>query len=150
MDCGIGCTGRAPPDYQSGQEIRAAFSPGYQGPTEVYTMPAAGGLPTRRTFDGGTANVAGWTPDGKIPHSTRRFSGLPDAQLAAIDADNLPHATFKGRDAQLEAAILYLKNLIREKPVERPAPPKYPAKSFLCPPEPPAEKRWARAARWAS
>ena len=80
-----------------GQEVRAAFSPdgatiafsaSYEGPTEVYTMPAAGGLPKRRTFDGGTANVTGWTPDGRILYSTRRFSGLPDMQLAAIDADN--------------------------------------------------------------
>jgi len=43
-----------------------AFSASYEGPTEVYTMPAAGGLPKRRTFDGGTANVTGWTPDGRI------------------------------------------------------------------------------------
>src|ERR1041385_7631095 len=27
-----------------------AFSANYEGPTEVYTMPAGGGLPTRRTF----------------------------------------------------------------------------------------------------
>src|SRR5437899_8896198 len=30
-----------------------AFSAEYEGPTEVYTMPLAGGLPTRRTFHGG-------------------------------------------------------------------------------------------------
>jgi tricorn protease len=32
-----------------------AFSAEYEGPTEVYTMPSVGGLPTRRTFEGGTA-----------------------------------------------------------------------------------------------
>src|SRR5512133_2504969 len=42
-----------------GEETHAAFSPdgktiaftaNYEGPEEVYTMPAAGGLPARRTF----------------------------------------------------------------------------------------------------
>ncbi len=80
-----------------GEETRAAFSPdgktiafsaNYEGPTEVYTMPAAGGLPTRRTFEGLAAQVAGWTPDGKVLYSTRRYSTLPDAQLATIDGEN--------------------------------------------------------------
>jgi tricorn protease len=79
-----------------GSETRAAFSPDgqtlaftadYEGPAEVYTMPASGGLPLRRTFEGG-ALVAGWTPDGKVLYSTRRFATLPDAQLATIDAQN--------------------------------------------------------------
>lgn len=79
-----------------GEESRAAFSPdgqtiafsaNYEGPTEVYTMPSSGGLPTRRTFDG-NATVAGWTPDGKILFVTRRYATLPDAQLATIDSEN--------------------------------------------------------------
>jgi hypothetical protein len=53
---------------------------------------------------------------------------------------NLPHATFEGRDAQLEAAIQHLKDLIRDKPIEKPAPPKYPNKSFQYPAGPPAQK----------
>jgi len=60
-----------------------AFSAEYEGPTEVYTMPSEGGLPTRRTFGGGL--VTGWTPDGKVLYSTRRYSTLPDSQLATID-----------------------------------------------------------------
>ncbi len=47
-----------------------------------------------------------------------------------IEVDNLPHATFKGEDAQLEAAIEHLKKLIEEDPRETPAPPAYPDKSF--------------------
>jgi tricorn protease len=43
---------------------------------------------------------------------------------------NLPHATFKGEDAQLQAAIAQLQKLIKEKPIEPPAPPKYPDKSL--------------------
>jgi tricorn protease len=44
--------------------------------------------------------------------------------------DNLPHATFKGEDAQLKAAIVYLQKMIREKPVKVPLPPAYPKKGL--------------------
>jgi tricorn protease len=64
-----------------------AFSANYEGPTEVYTMPATGGLPVRRTFDG-NAVVVGWTPDGHILYATRRYSTLPNAQLVALDLNN--------------------------------------------------------------
>ena len=47
-----------------------------------------------------------------------------------IEVDNLPHATFNGQDAQLDAAIKYLQKLIKEDPREVPAPPAYPDKSF--------------------
>ncbi len=47
-----------------------------------------------------------------------------------IVVDNLPHATFKGKDAQLEAAIAFLKEEIRKHPVDVPEPPPYPDKSF--------------------
>jgi tricorn protease len=44
--------------------------------------------------------------------------------------DNLPHATFEGADAQLEAAVEYLRRRIREVPPAVPEPPPYPDKSF--------------------
>jgi tricorn protease len=44
--------------------------------------------------------------------------------------DNLPFETFKGKDAQLEFAIDYLKKQIKEHPVEQPKTPAYPDKSF--------------------
>ncbi len=47
-----------------------------------------------------------------------------------IEVDNLPHATFKGEDAQLDAAIEHLKKLIEKDPRSVPDPPKYPNKSF--------------------
>jgi len=47
-----------------------------------------------------------------------------------IVVDNLPHATFKGKDAQLEAAIKHLQELIKEDPRTVPPPPKHPDKSF--------------------
>ena len=79
-----------------GEETSPAFSPdgktlaftaNYEGPNDVYTMPATGGLPTRRTYENG-AKVAGWTPDGKILYATERYATLPDTQLATIDSAN--------------------------------------------------------------
>jgi len=77
-----------------GQETNAAISPDgatiaftgeYEGPDEVYTMPVAGGLPERRTWDGSVDVVVGWTPDGRVLYSTRRYSTLPMAQLVSLD-----------------------------------------------------------------
>ncbi len=46
-----------------------------------------------------------------------------------IVVDNLPHGTFKGEDAQLNAAIEHLLMLIEKEPVEVPIPPPPPNKS---------------------
>jgi len=62
-----------------------AFSAQYEGPTEVYVMPLAGGLPKRLTYEGENAQVRGWTPDGRVLYATRHYSTLPDNQLVAID-----------------------------------------------------------------
>jgi tricorn protease len=45
-----------------------------------------------------------------------------------IVVDNLPHATFEGQDAQLEAAVKHLQELIAKDPVEVPKHPPYPDK----------------------
>jgi len=51
--------------------------------------------------------------------------------------DNLPHATFEGKDAQLEAAVAFLQEKIRKEPVVVPVPiPKYPVKVEPAPDEP--------------
>lgn len=47
-----------------------------------------------------------------------------------IEVINLPKATFEGEDAQLDAAIEHLKELIKADPRPVPAPPAYPDKSF--------------------
>jgi len=47
-----------------------------------------------------------------------------------IVVDNLPHATFSGEDAQLDAAIDFLKKKIVAEPVEVPKAPAHPDKSF--------------------
>ena len=50
-----------------------------------------------------------------------------------IVVDNLPHATFKGSDAQLDAAIKHLQEAIAKDPRPVPEPPAYPDKSFRYP-----------------
>jgi tricorn protease len=47
-----------------------------------------------------------------------------------IVVDNPPHTTFEGGDAQLDAAVRYLLEEIRTKPVQVPPAPAYPDKSF--------------------
>jgi tricorn protease len=47
-----------------------------------------------------------------------------------IVIDNLPHSTFNGKDAQLDAAINHLQQLIKEDPRLVPEHPPYPDKSF--------------------
>ena len=47
-----------------------------------------------------------------------------------IVVDNPPHATFNGKDAQLEAAVKHLKELIAKDPRPVPPAPKYPDKSL--------------------
>jgi len=46
-----------------------------------------------------------------------------------IVVENLPHATFIGRDAQLDAAIAYLQKKIAEDPRAVPKPPAYPKRA---------------------
>jgi tricorn protease len=50
-----------------------------------------------------------------------------------IVVDNLPHATFNGSDAQLDAAIKHLQEAITKDPRPVPDPPPYPDKSFRYP-----------------
>jgi tricorn protease len=59
-----------------------AFSAAYEGPTEVYTVSIDGGVPVRQTYEGGNALVVGWSPAGEVLYTTRRFSTLPNTQLA--------------------------------------------------------------------
>jgi tricorn protease len=47
-----------------------------------------------------------------------------------IEVDNLPHATFAGSDAELDAAIQYLREEIRKDPRPVPKAPPYPDKAF--------------------
>ena len=53
-----------------------------------------------------------------------------------ITVDNLPHATFEGQDAQLDAALRYLQEKIKTEPVATPKAPAYPNKALPPPAEP--------------
>jgi tricorn protease len=55
--------------------------------------------------------------------------------------DNLPHATFNGKDAQLEAAVKYLQEQIEKDPRPVPSAPEYPNKAFKFAAEPEKEKK---------
>lgn len=80
--------------------LTLAFTAAYDGSPEIYTLPVAGGTPTRRTWLGARRiAVAGWTPDGRILAATDAFSTLPQVQLFTLDlsrpvtaADRLPLA----------------------------------------------------------
>ena len=80
---------------------------------------------SNRLVDGGIATAAEFGVYG--PEGEWLIEGWgvePD-----IVVDNLPHATFKGEDAQLQAAIDYLKKKIAEEPVDPVLPPPHPDKS---------------------
>ena len=47
-----------------------------------------------------------------------------------IVVDNLPHATFGGQDAQLEAAVEFLRRKLEEEPIEEFVVPEHPDRSF--------------------
>jgi tricorn protease len=69
-----------------------AFTGRYEGPTELYTMPLAGGLPTRRTFETDPSLARAWTPDGMLVYETRAYSGLPRPGLVVLDLETLTRA----------------------------------------------------------
>ncbi len=82
-----------------------AFSASYEGPQEAYVMPLAGGQPRRLSFDGTSARVLGWTPDGKVIYSTLTDSGVTwSTVVASVDPRTLARNVFPLADAN-DAAI---------------------------------------------
>jgi tricorn protease len=84
-DSGVESMARISTDGQT-----VAFVGQYEGPSDVYTLPLAGGIPERRTWNGDSVPVD-WAPDGRLLVSTNRFSTLPDPKLMLLD-------THGGRD----------------------------------------------------
>jgi len=62
-----------------------AFTARYEGPAALYTMPIAGGAPTRWTYDGDAAVATAWTPDGKLVYRTVQYTGIPKNGLVQLD-----------------------------------------------------------------
>ena len=78
-----------------------AFSGEYEGNTDVYVVPAEGGVPKRLTFHPGSDVVLGFCPDGKrvLFRSTRNSYTNRYSQLYTVDFDGgfpkklkIPHA----------------------------------------------------------
>lgn len=62
-----------------------AFSASYEGPVELYTMPLAGGLPQRWTYEQEGSYASGWTPAGELLYATRQYATLPDYQTVSVN-----------------------------------------------------------------
>jgi len=80
-----------------------------------------------RLVDNGIASAAEFGvfgPEGSWPIEWHGVS--PDTTV-----DNLPHETFLGKDAQLEAAVAYLKDRLRREPIPEPILPEYPDRTRL-------------------
>ncbi len=60
-----------------------AFTGQYDGGTEIYLMPTAGGVPRRLTWEGGGMRVWGFTAAGEVLYTG--LDARPGAQLFAID-----------------------------------------------------------------
>ncbi len=76
----------------NGQESQPAVSPDgqwlaftgqYDGGTEIYLMPVAGGLPKRLTWEGGGMRVWGFTAAGEVLYTG--LDSRPGSQLFAVD-----------------------------------------------------------------
>lgn len=82
--------------------------------------------PDNPQLDNGIATAAQlgvYTPEGKW--LIEGHGAVPD-----VVVDNLPHATFTGKDAQLDAAVQLLQKQITADPRPVPPHPPYPDKSF--------------------
>ena len=79
--------------------------------------------------------LSGMDGVGKSTHATELVDELRKqghwAMIPDIEVDNLPHATWKGDDAQLHRAVEYLRQRIAQEPPPRPPAPAYPDKSAL-------------------
>lgn len=68
-----------------------AFTAQYDGGTELYLMPMAGGVPKRLSWEGGGMRVWGFSPTGEVIYSG--LDGLPGGQLFAVDPKTLNRRT---------------------------------------------------------
>ncbi len=64
-----------------------AFSAEYQGKSDAYVMPVAGGTPRRIAWLNG--RPVGWTPGGEVLVRTFERSGMPQARLVTIAPSTL-------------------------------------------------------------
>ncbi len=68
-----------------------AFTGEYDGNTDVYVIPATGGVPKRLTYHPAPDGVLGWTPDGsRILFGSGRDTSNPTPKLFTISKDGGP------------------------------------------------------------
>ena len=77
-----------------------------------------------RAADSGSFADNGTGSKGESAWITEGIGVKPD-----IEVDNLPHATFNGADAQLDAAITYLMDKMAKEPIKVPVTPAFPIKA---------------------
>lgn len=68
-----------------------AFTAQYDGGTELYLMPVAGGVPKRLSWEGGGMRVWGFSTSGEVIYSG--LDGLPGGQLFAVDPKSMNRRT---------------------------------------------------------
>jgi tricorn protease len=79
-----------------------------------------------RVVDRGIASASQWgVYDEEGNWIIEGVGVVPDKEV-----DNLPHQTFKGRDAQLDAALSVIQAKIAQEPVKIPQAPSYPNRAF--------------------
>ena len=111
--------------YSDGETFTAAVKSLELGPV-IGKQTAGAGIWLRglnRLADNGMARVA------ELPVFDMEGNWVVEGHGVSpnVEVDNLPHATFNGQDAQLEAAVKYLKKQLRKKPVKPLKPKAYPA-----------------------
>jgi tricorn protease len=69
-----------------------AFSADYEGATEAYVIPRAGGVAKRLSYEQSAAMVQGWTPEGHVIYSSNSRPGVPGGwgwSLVTINPETL-------------------------------------------------------------
>ncbi|MFT3700935.1 MAG: S41 family peptidase [Agriterribacter sp.] len=61
----------------------------YEGPSELYVMPATGGVPKRITYDGSAVYPSGFLSNGKILFRSNLYTQIETPQLFIIDPVSL-------------------------------------------------------------
>ncbi|MAP95353.1 MAG: peptidase S41 [Ponticaulis sp.] len=64
-----------------------AFEASYDGPGEIYLMPATGGSPKRVTFEGGGVSVRGWLDDTHILYRSTNLPGTIPMVLRKLNVE---------------------------------------------------------------
>ena len=103
--------------YSDGETFTAAIIANKLAPV-IGKQTAGAGVWLRgvnRQSDGGMARVA----EFPVYAMDGRWIVEGHGVKPTIEVDNLPHETFNGKDAQLEAAIKYLNNKLKKRPIQK-------------------------------